>query len=65
MSEEGWTSLMELKFYWSYNSLDMSGPRLDKSKKHLLKPVKRPGKSGGPDLLWDRSNQSDWCAIPV
>jgi hypothetical protein len=35
------------------------------SSKLLWKPVKGLDKSGGPDLLLDRSNQSDRCSIPV
>jgi hypothetical protein len=35
------------------------------SSKRLWKPVKGPDKFGGPNLLLDRSNRSDWCSIPV
>jgi hypothetical protein len=35
------------------------------SNKRLWKPVKGPDKSGGLDLLLDRSNRSDRCSIPV
>jgi hypothetical protein len=65
MSGEDRTSSVEIKFQRSYSSPGMSGPRLDKSEKHLWKLVKRPDKSGGLDLLWDRSNRSDQCVIPV
>jgi hypothetical protein len=35
------------------------------SGKQLWKPVKGSDKSGGPDLLLNRSNWSDRCSIPV
>jgi hypothetical protein len=50
MSEEGKISPVELKFQQSYCSPNMSGPRPDKSKKHLWNPVKGSDKSDGPDL---------------
>jgi hypothetical protein len=56
---------MELKFQQSYCSLDLSGPRSDMFGKRLWNLVKGLDKSGGLDLLWDRSNQSDRCAIPI
>jgi hypothetical protein len=65
MFGEGWTYPVELKFKRSYCSPDLSGPRLDMSDKHLWNPIKGPDKSGEPDLLWDRSNQSDRFAIPI
>jgi hypothetical protein len=58
MSGDGRTCLMELKFQRSYCLPDKFG-------KWLWKPVNGPDKSGGPDLLLDRSNLSDWCSIPV
>jgi hypothetical protein len=65
MSGEGRTCSVELKFQWSYCSSDLSGPRPDMFDKCLWNPVKGPDKSGGPDLLWDRSNRSNQCAISV
>jgi hypothetical protein len=63
--QKGQTSPVEFKFQRSYSSLDMSGPRPNMSKKHLWNLIKGPDKSGGSDLFWNRSNRSDWCAIPV
>jgi hypothetical protein len=65
MSGDGRTCPVELKFQWSYCLPDYSSPIPDMSGKWLWKPVKGPDKSGGPDLLLDRSNRSDRCAIPV
>jgi hypothetical protein len=59
MSSEGRTCPVEIKFQQLYFSQDLSGLTSDMSSKCLWNPVK------GPDLLWDRSNRSDWCALPV
>jgi hypothetical protein len=56
---------VKLKFQRSYCLPDKSSPIPDMFGKRLCKPVKGPDKSGGPDLLLDRSNRSDRCAIPV
>jgi hypothetical protein len=60
MSSYGRTCPVKLKFQWSYY---LSIP--DMSDKWLWKSVKGTDKSGGPDLLLDRSNQYDRCSIPV
>jgi hypothetical protein len=65
MHREGRTSLVEFKFQQLYGSPDMSSPRPDMFRKRLWNPVKGLDMSGGLDLLWDKSNRSDWCTIPI
>jgi hypothetical protein len=48
---------VEFKLQRPYCSPDMSGHRLDMSRKPLWNPVKGSDKSGGSDLLWNRSNR--------